>query len=112
MLFLLPSQKSSRLGSLVAALQLLVMTRSIDGPPEMRTPWGSRAFSEISNELYQRERFGSNTDSARTPKFDGRPEKSISHPGVLYTHPRSPCALSSPFRSVHARLVVVRAVGL
>ena len=32
---------------------------------------------------YGRFRFGSNTDSARTPKFVGRFVKSISQPGVL-----------------------------
>src|SRR4051794_3864201 len=57
--FLLPSQNRERLGSLVAALQLFVITRSIDGPPERRMPCGRRALNDISNELYQRWRFGS-----------------------------------------------------
>ena len=59
MLFFEPSQKSSRLGSLAAALQLLVMVRSIDEPPNSRAPPGSRVLKFSSTLLYQRFRFGS-----------------------------------------------------
>src|SRR5581483_7659262 len=51
MLFCDPSQKSDRLGSLPAALQLFVISRSVDVPPEMRAPPGIRELKFNSIEL-------------------------------------------------------------
>ena len=59
MLFFEPSQKSSRFGSLFAALQLFEIARSVDVPPNTLSPCGSRALTLISRPLYDRDIFGS-----------------------------------------------------
>src|SRR5262249_58052242 len=59
MLFCEPSQKRSRLGSVDAAEQPLVMMRSMELPPKTRAPRGRRALTFSSMPLYQRCRFGS-----------------------------------------------------
>src|SRR5690349_5540372 len=58
-LFLVPSQKSSRLGSFPAALQLFVNSLSVAVPPDTLAPPGSRELKFSSMLLYQRCRFGS-----------------------------------------------------
>ena len=52
MLFFVPSQNSSRFGSLVAALQLFEIVFSVEVPPNRRTPCGSRMLRLISTPLY------------------------------------------------------------
>jgi hypothetical protein len=54
MLFSEPSQNSSRLGSLPAALQMLVTMRSIEPPSNRRAPPGSRVLKFSSTLLYDR----------------------------------------------------------
>src|SRR5262245_8173857 len=55
---------------------------------------------------------GSCVVSALKPKFDGNCARLISQPGVRYTQPSSPCAMSSLFRSVQVNGTEIRASGL
>src|SRR5262245_45920918 len=57
---------------------------------------------------YGRLTFESHCASETVPKLAGIDAKLISHPGVRYTHPIDPCAMSSPFRSLHVAVNVLR----
>src|SRR6266487_3210828 len=76
---------------------------------ETETPGSSSCVApRLYWSTYGRLTFGSYCASDTTPKFAGIDAKLISHPAVRYAQPVAPCAMSSPFESVHVAVNVLR----